>query len=330
MSSRSQRGLSADAAYAVAALYHFAQVADPEGFQTELLRVAENAGATGTLIVAREGINGTIAGAREGLERVLAAIRAQEGFEGLAVKWSTADANPFVRLKVRLKSEIVTMGAPDLDPATNAGTYVDPADWNALISDPETIVIDTRNDYEVAIGTFENAIDPKTETFRAFPDWAEQNLAGRDTAKIAMFCTGGIRCEKATALLKSRGFENVFHLRGGILKYLEETPAEDSLWAGECFVFDRRMSVTNGLGQGTYQLCASCRDPFQSGDGHGGFARELCPKCEATASDERKARAAERQRQITLAKSRGEAHLGPDAARPPIDAPRRTRDNTTR
>ena len=302
-----------DGAFAVAALYHFARVIDLDAFQERLAAIAESEGVTGTLIVAGEGINGTIAGTRTALERMVRTIRETDGFADLEVKWSTADANPFIRLKVRRRAEIVTMGEPDLDPATEAGTYISPQDWNALIADPDTIVVDTRNDYEVAIGTFAGAVNPETETFRAFPDWADANLNAEDGRKIAMFCTGGIRCEKATALLKARGFQNVFHLKGGILKYLEEIAPQESLWDGECFVFDRRVSVTNGLGQGTYQLCAGCRDPFRSGEAHGGFASELCPACEASASPEQKARAAERQRQIGLAKARGEAHIGPEA-----------------
>ncbi|MEL6298802.1 MAG: rhodanese-related sulfurtransferase [Pseudomonadota bacterium] len=300
--------------FSVAALYRFASIGDPVQRQTELQSLCAEHAITGTLLIAHEGINGTIAGTKIGLDAVVGAIRTWPGFDTLEVKWSGASENPFIRLKVRLKSEIVTMGVPDLDPAANRGTYVAPADWNALIADPDVVVIDTRNDYEVALGTFEGAVDPATPTFRDFPAWADVNLDPARDTKVAMFCTGGIRCEKATALLKARGFENVFHLQGGILKYLEEVPEDESRWRGECFVFDRRVSVVEGLEEGTHTLCAVCRNPFQFEGAQGGFAPEPCPACRAAASPNQKARAAERQRQIAIAKARGHAHLGPDAA----------------
>jgi UPF0176 protein len=228
-------------------------------------------------LLAREGINGTIAGAPEGLEAVLAHIRALPGCAGLEVKFSDAPAppapGPFGKLKVRVKREIVTMGQPDIDPRLSAGTYVDPADWNALIADPETLVIDTRNDYEVAIGTFAGAVDPATPSFSAFPQWfrdhREQLLAGKK--KVAMFCTGGIRCEKSTAFLRAEGVEEVYHLKGGILKYLEDVPEDQSLWQGECFVFDERVSLGHGLRQGTHSRCQPCGRPFPAGT--------ACPVC---------------------------------------------------
>ena len=257
----------------VAALYRFTPFPDPAALQPPLLAACEGAGVKGTLLLAREGINGTIAGPAEGLEAVLAQIRALPGCAALDVKFSDAPAMPFGRMKVRVKREIVTMGEPDIDPARGAGTHVDPADWNALIADPETVVIDTRNDYEVAIGSFAGAVDPATPSFRDFPRWFRENretlLAGK--TRVAMFCTGGIRCEKSTAFLHAEGIEEVFHLRGGILKYLEQVPEEQSLWQGECFVFDERVSLGHGLQQGTHTRCQACGRPFPAG--------AACPVC---------------------------------------------------
>lgn len=245
---------------AVAALYQFTRFDDPAALRAPLLEVCKTHGIKGTLLLAREGINGTIAGAAQGLEAVLAAIRALPGCAGLDVKFSCASAMPFARMKVRAKREIVTMGEPDIDPALVVGRYVDPHDWNALIADPETLVIDTRNDYEVAIGTFQGALDPQTHAFRDFPAWfrsnREQILAGK--RRVAMFCTGGIRCEKSTSFLRAEGVEEVYHLKGGILKYLEDVPQTESLWQGECFVFDERVSLTHGLAPGTARMCRAC------------------------------------------------------------------------
>lgn len=259
----------------VAALYQFTRFDDPAALRAPLLEVCEAAGVKGTLLLAREGINGTIAGEAEGLEAVLAAIRALPGCAALDVKFSSAPEMPFGRMKVRLKREIVTMGEQDIDPALSVGHYVDPADWNALIADPETVVIDTRNDYEVAIGTFAGATDPKTTSFREFPAWFRRNrdelLSGKK--KVAMFCTGGIRCEKSTSFLRSEGVEEVYHLKGGILKYLEEVPEADSLWQGECFVFDERVNITHGLGQGTATMCRAC--------GRAVLPGEACAACGA-------------------------------------------------
>jgi UPF0176 protein len=233
----------------VAALYQFTRFDDPEALKGPLLAACESAGVKGTLLLAREGINGTIAGAPEGLEAVLGAIRALPGCAGLDVKFSAAPAMPFGRMKVKVKREIVTMGEPDIDPTSSAGHYVDPQDWNALIADPECLVIDTRNEYEVAMGSFAGAVDPRTPSFRDFPAWfrahREELLAGKK--RVAMFCTGGIRCEKSTSFLRAEGVEEVYHLRGGILKYLEEVPESASLWHGECFVFDERVSLRHGL-----------------------------------------------------------------------------------
>ncbi|AXJ94661.1 MULTISPECIES: rhodanese-related sulfurtransferase [unclassified Sphingomonas] len=297
----------------VAALYHFTRLEDPAALRAPLLALCEAQGVRGTLLLAREGINGTIAGPRAGIDAVLARIRALPGCAALDVKFSSADAMPFHRTKVRLKREIVTMGMPDIDP-TDPGTYVAPADWNALITDPATLVIDTRNDYEVAVGTFAGAVDPGTVSFRDFPTWFRDHrdalLAGK--ARVAMFCTGGIRCEKATAFLKAEGVEDVFHLKGGILKYLEETPVEDSRWQGECFVFDERVAVGHGLEPGSHSLCRGCRMPVSEADRASPLYVEgvSCPHCHATRDAETKARAAERHRQVELAAKRGAAHVG--------------------
>ncbi len=298
--------------YVVAALYKFTPLPDFESFKTPLTEVCEREGITGTLLLAHEGINGTIAGSRAAIDEALGYIRTTvPGCCDLDVKESFSDVAPFIRLKVRLKREIVTMGVSDIDPRHSVGTYVGPENWNALIANPDTVVIDTRNDYEVAIGTFDGAVNPDTASFRELPGWAGSNLPEDKSTKIAMFCTGGIRCEKSTALLRQQGYTNVYHLKGGILKYLEHVPEEESLWKGECFVFDRRVSVGHGLEPGPYQQCAICREPFVSGEGAGGYAKSACPKCEAFADDDQRARAKQRQHQIELARARGEEHLGP-------------------
>ncbi|RZW04404.1 MAG: rhodanese-related sulfurtransferase, partial [Rhodobacteraceae bacterium] len=252
--------------FIVAALYKFTPIEDPAGLKGPLAEVACRHGVKGTVLLAREGINGTIAGTREGLDAVLAHIRALPGCSDLEWKESRADDMPFARMKVRLKREIVTMGQPDVDPAAGVGAYVAPVDWNDLIRDPDVAVIDTRNDYEVAIGTFEGAVDPETRAFGEFPDWWARNHNRFQGKKVAMFCTGGIRCEKATNYLISLGVDEVFHLRGGILKYLEDVPEDQSLWRGECFVFDQRVSVGHGVRQGQYDLCHACRRPLAAPD----------------------------------------------------------------
>ena len=297
--------------FTVAALYHFAKVPDPSAVKGPLAEVACKAGVKGSLLIAPEGINGTIAGSREGIDAVLAHIRALPGFGALEWKESHASEAPFNKLKVRLKKEIVTMGAPGLDPAS-VGTHVDPADWNALISAPDVAVIDTRNDYEVAIGTFEGAVDPETESFRDFPRWWEENRGRFGNKRIAMFCTGGIRCEKSTNYLLGQGVEEVYHLKGGILKYLEEVPEDDSTWQGECFVFDGRVSVGHGLKEGPHELCHACRRPILSGDrAHPAYEHGVsCHHCIDETTEADRARFRERQKQIALAAARGEAHLG--------------------
>ncbi len=300
----------------IAALYQFARFADPKTLRAPLLALCEENGGRGTLLLAREGINGTIAGSDSGVEAVLDHIRTLPGCDAIEVKESRAEGLPFHRTKVRLKKEIVTMGQPDLDPLAGVGTYVAPEDWNALISDPDTIVIDTRNDYEVQIGSFEGAIDPQTTSFREFPEWfrakrAELEAEGR-SPKIAMFCTGGIRCEKSTAFARAEGVEDVFHLKGGILNYLEHVPESESLWRGECFVFDERVSVGHGLAPGDHGLCRACRRPLDHDDmAHAHYVEGVsCPRCYPERSDEQRARYAERHRQAELARARGEEHIG--------------------
>jgi len=304
--------------FTVAALYRFTTVNRPEALRAPLALICSENECRGTLLLAPEGINGTIAGPDEGIQAVITWIRANiDGCEGLDVKFSYADHNPFLRMKVRLKKEIVTMGVPDIDPTHTVGTYVAPEEWNALISDPDVMVIDTRNDYEVGIGTFKGAINPETETFRSFPAWADENLPSPDKAdgakpRIAMFCTGGIRCEKSTAYLKSRGFENVYHLQGGILKYLETVPEDDSLWGGECFVFDQRVAVGHGLAQGTYDQCFACRYPITDEDKTSPLYSPgvSCPRCHESTDAATKRRFAERQKQMALAARDGRRHLG--------------------
>jgi UPF0176 protein len=300
----------------VAAFYGFTAMAELPSLRAELLELAGAAAVRGTILLAEEGVNGTICGPEPGVQAVLARLRALPGLEGLEVKWSRAPQQAFHRLKVRLKREIVTMGCPTVKPADQVGTYVPPQQWDALIRDPDTLVIDTRNSYEVAIGTFEGAIDPGTSSFREFPAWVEQELRPlverRQPKAIAMFCTGGIRCEKSTAYLLQQGFAGVHHLQGGILRYLEEMPEHNSSWRGECFVFDQRVSVNHRLEPGEHSLCHACGLPLSPHD------RQLasyvegvsCRHCLERFSDADRERFAERQRQIALARTRGVAHIG--------------------
>ncbi|MBQ2261860.1 MAG: rhodanese-related sulfurtransferase [Loktanella sp.] len=296
----------------VAALYHFTRFPDPAALRGPLQDLCRARGVSGTLLLAQEGINGTIAGDRAGIDAVLAHIRALPGCAGLEWKESTAETAPFHRMKVRLKHEIVTMGQPDIDPVSRVGHYVDPADWNELISAPDVAVIDTRNDYEVAIGTFDGAIDPQTKTFGEFPAWWEANKHRFHNKKIAMFCTGGIRCEKSTNYLMGQGVDEVYHLKGGILKYLEEVPQEQSKWDGECFVFDGRVSVGHGLTEGPHFLCHACRLPLVPEDrNHPQYEEGVaCHNCADSTSEADKERFRERQKQIALAKDRGTRHIG--------------------
>ena len=298
--------------YTIAALYHFTRFADPDALRAPLLELCRAQSVKGTLLLAHEGINGTIAGPRAGIDAVLAHIRALPGCADLEWKEATASQPPFGKIKVRLKKEIVTMGQPDVDPRARTGHYVEPQDWNDLIRSDDVVVIDTRNDYEVSIGTFDGAIDPKTASFRDFPTWWEQNKHRFHNKRVAMFCTGGIRCEKSTNYLLGQGVEDVYHLKGGILRYLEEVPPEDSTWKGECFVFDNRVSVGHGLVEGPHQLCHGCRRPILPQDmerpeyEHG----VSCHQCIHETSEADKARFRERQKQIALARARGEEHLG--------------------
>ncbi|MER8852051.1 rhodanese-related sulfurtransferase [Mesorhizobium australicum] len=297
----------------VAALYRFARLDAFEALRAPLAAFCCGRGIKGTLLLAHEGINGTVAGSDEAIAALIEQIEAIDGLSGLEVKYSSAAAMPFHRMKVRLKREIVTMGVETIDPAASAGTYVEAGDWNALISQADTIVIDTRNDYEVSIGSFKGAVDPATASFREFPAWVEAHRTDLDRRKVAMFCTGGIRCEKATAYVKSLGFEDVFHLKGGILKYLEEVPAEQSLWQGECFVFDERVSVSHGLAVGNGELCRACRHPLMESDlvSPKYAVGVSCPHCFEARSDEDRKRYAERQRQVELAQARGRGpHIG--------------------
>ncbi len=298
--------------FTVAALYKFTVFPDPTALRGPLLAACEANGVRGTLLLAREGINGTIAGDRAGIDTVLTHIRGLPGCAEIEWKESAAAEMPFGRMKVRLKREIVTMGVPDVDPMVGTGHYVEPSEWNDLISAHDVVVIDTRNDYEVAIGTFDGAIDPGTKSFREFPAWWRENAQRFGNKRVAMFCTGGIRCEKSTNFLLNEGVSEVYHLRGGILKYLEDVPAAQSLWNGECFVFDQRVSVGHGLRQGQYSLCHACRRPLSPTDlSHPDYEDGVCcPACVDEYSDTQRERFRERQRQVDLAEKRGDLHIG--------------------
>lgn len=289
--------------FTVTALYHFTRFDDPAALRDPLLSLCLAEGIRGTLLLAQEGINGTVAGPPAGITRLLAHIDQMPGCAGFGHKESHATEMPFKRMKVRLKKEIVTMGQPHVDPRSGTGNYVDPADWNALISAPDVVTIDTRNDYEVGIGTFDGAIDPQTKTFREFPEWWAQNKDQFEGKRVAMFCTGGIRCEKSTNFLLGEGVEDVYHLKGGILKYLENVPQEDSKWQGECFVFDNRVSVGHGLVEGDYDQCYACRRPITEGDKTRPEYQKgvQCHQCVDEYSDDDRARFGERQRQLDAA-----------------------------
>ena len=311
------------AAVRVVALYRFAVIDDCEAVQARLSQLCPS-GVRGTLLVAPEGLNGTIAGPEAAIQTVLDGIRDLPGFADLEVKESTAATMPFHRLKIRIKTEIVTMGRTDLDPVRNAGLYVSPADWNRLIADPDTVVIDTRNDYEGAIGAFAGAIQPNTQSFRDFPDWFEREgraLLDRPVPpKVAMYCTGGIRCEKATAFLKAEGVDQVHHLEGGILKYLETVPEAESLWQGECFVFDERVAIGHGLAPGSHTLCRGCRMPLGPEDRASPHYVEgvCCAGCHGTRTEAQREGAAERQRQMEIAARLGIDHVGAVLAEPVV------------
>jgi UPF0176 protein len=301
-------------AFLTAALYKFVDLPDFVALREPLQHCCDHNAVKGTLLLAREGVNGTIAGPEAGVRVVLAHLRAIPGLQTLQHKEAWADKPPFLRMKVRLKKEIVTLRVPELDPNKTVGRYVRPQDWNALLADPDVVLIDTRNDYEVKIGTFKGAINPDIKTFTELPAWldAQPELQGAKKPKVAMFCTGGIRCEKSTALMKMKGFDEVYHLEGGILKYLEEVPPDQSTWEGECFVFDERVSVGHGLLPGPYELCRSCRWPLGADDlASPHYVKGVsCPHCHDQRTEEEKARLAERQRQVELAQARGERHVG--------------------
>lgn len=296
----------------VCALYKFVALDDFKAMREPLLDFCVEHGIKGTLLLAKEGINGTVSGAREGIDAMLGYLKRDARLADLEHKESYYLEKPFYRMKVKLKREIVTMGVEGIDPNRVVGTYVEPKDWNGLISDPEVTVIDTRNDYEFEIGTFEHALNPETETFREFPEYVRSHLNPEKNKKVAMFCTGGIRCEKSTAYLKEQGFDEVYHLKGGILKYLEEVPEEESLWKGECFVFDNRVAVNHALEKGKYDQCHGCRYPITEEDKLSEHYLEgvACPRCYDKQTPEQRKRFTERQKQIQLAKQREEAHLG--------------------
>lgn len=301
--------------FVVCALYKFTALPNFELLRQPLHDVMEQNEVRGTLLLASEGINGTISGLRAGIDAVLTWLDNQDNLKNIVTKESFDETCPFYRTKVKLKKEIVTMGVEGIDPLKVVGSYVKPEDWNALISDPEVILIDTRNDYEIEIGTFHNAVDPKTKTFREFPAWAKENLDPQKHKKVAMFCTGGIRCEKSTAYMKEQGFDEVYHLEGGILKYLEEVPKEQTMWQGECFVFDNRVAVDHDLQKGSYDQCHACRMPITEDEKQLASYMEgvSCLHCHDALSEEQKLRFAERQKQVELAKVRGEGHIGHEA-----------------
>jgi len=296
----------------VAAVYKFVKLADCAALRAPLQAQCDALGITGTLLLAEEGINGTIAGTRSGIDRILAYLRSDPRLADLEHKESSADLQPFYRMKVKLKKEIVTMGVPGIDPTELVGQYVKPEDWNALINDPGVLLVDTRNDYEVDVGTFKGAVDPRITTFREFPEYVKNNFDPEKQPRVAMFCTGGIRCEKASAYMLQQGYAEVYHLQGGILKYLEKVPAEQSLWQGECFVFDQRVAVGQGLAPGHYELCYGCSRPITAEEKSSPKyqAGVSCPNCYDSLTPEKRAAALERQKQVELARQRGEAHIG--------------------
>jgi len=302
--------------FTVCALYQFVRLDDFEEFRTPLRELMATLEVKGTILLALEGLNGTISGSQASIDKVLQFLQDDGRFDKLEIKFSYSENTPFKRLKVKLKKEIVTLGVSNIDPLASVGTYVAPQDWNALISDPNVVLIDTRNNYEYEIGSFKGAINPSTETFREFPTYTKNNLEQYRGKKVAMFCTGGIRCEKSTAYLKSQGFDTVYHLQGGILKYLEEVDEDQSLWEGECFVFDDRVAVKHNLVQGQYDQCHACRYPITDEDKvHPHYEKGVsCPRCHGSRSESQISRYRERERQIQLAKARGEDHIGDNAS----------------
>ena len=301
--------------YIVCAMYKFVALENFKEMRQPLLEAMEANGIKGTLLLAHEGINGTVSGTREGIDALLGYLNSDVRINPISYKESLHEEQPFYRTKVKLKKEIVTMGVEGIDPRKTVGTYVKPKDWNALISDPDVTVIDTRNGYEIEIGTFKHAIDPKTETFREFPEYVSKELDPTKHKKVAMFCTGGIRCEKSTAYLKEQGFEEVYHLEGGILQYLEDVPKEESLWEGDCFVFDNRVAVNHDLEQSHYEQCYACRLPITAEDKQNDKYEPgvSCPHCYGTHTEDQIARFREREKQVQLAKARQQEHVGTEA-----------------
>ena len=302
--------------YSVAALYKFSSIQDPEKLHNEIRINLKKLSIYGTILVGKEGINGTISGKEEKLVKAITFIKSIEGFSKIDIKTSKSKVNPFVRLKIKHKKEIVTIGDKSIDPNKMVGNYIEPENWNNLISDKNTILIDTRNDYEYSIGTFKNAINPNTVKFREFPEWVKNQNFTEDDKKnknIAMFCTGGIRCEKASSMMLKDGFKNVSHLKGGILNYFESVSQENSLWKGECFVFDDRVSVKHDLSEGTYDMCHGCRMPITELDKTSEkYIRGVaCPNCYESTTNEQKKRYLSRQKQVDLAKKRNQKHIGP-------------------
>ncbi|MFC3120084.1 oxygen-dependent tRNA uridine(34) hydroxylase TrhO [Agaribacter flavus] len=301
--------------YLVCAMYKFVALDNYKDIRKPLCEFMEKNNIKGTLLLALEGINGTVSGTRENIQSLLDYLNADSRINPISHKFSWHDEQPFYRTKVKLKKEIVTMGVEGIDPKRTVGTYVKPQDWNALISDPEVVVVDTRNDYEIEIGTFKHAINPNTASFREFPEYVENTLDPEKHKKVAMFCTGGIRCEKSTAFLKEKGFDEVYHLEGGILQYLEDVPKEESLWEGDCFVFDNRVAVNHDLEKSHYDQCYGCRLPITEEDKQSPQYEKgvSCPKCFGTHTDEQLARFREREKQVNLAKKRDEEHVGTGA-----------------
>ncbi|MFW5450175.1 MAG: rhodanese-related sulfurtransferase [Methylophagaceae bacterium] len=301
----------------VCAMYKFVTLDNYQQLKAPILKLMLDKNIRGTLLLAKEGINGTVAGSRQDIDTLLAFLTDDPRLSEISYKESFIDEMPFLRSRVKLKKEIVTMGIEGIDPKHIVGTYIKPKDWNALISDPDVLLVDTRNDYEVQVGTFKNAINPVTDSFREFPDYVKQHFDPKKHKKIAMFCTGGIRCEKSTAYMKEQGFEEVYHLEGGILKYLEQVDEQDTLWQGECFVFDERVTVNHQLEKGHYDQCNACRMPITQQDKLSKYYQHgvSCPHCFDKTTIEQKSRYAEREKQMELARQRGETHIGADTAK---------------
>ena len=302
--------------FKVAALYKFHSIENPLSVQQMLKSNLDDNLVTGTILIGKEGLNGTISASIKDMKKAISIIKSIKGFDDINIKYSKSKTKPFIRLKVKTKEEIVTIGDKKLDPSINSGIYVEPKDWNSLIAKDDVLLIDTRNNYEYSIGTFKNSINPRTNNFREFPNWVKsQKFSNKDkkTKKVAMFCTGGIRCEKATSYMKKEGFKNVFHLKGGVLKYFEDISTDQSKWTGECFVFDDRVSLDHNLDEGSYDMCHGCRMPITKQDKESKYFIKgvSCPACFESKTNEQKSRYMSRQKQIDLAKSRNENHIGP-------------------